>query len=328
VFKSPRKKTNKSSKASAIESTTQENQFDAGIEAFDKQNYTLAINCFTNALDDPNANFTLIYYNRGLAYLKKRQYEKAISDFEEIKDRGCSRIYFYLGQAYLKLKVYDKAIEYLTFHLRQDRTDVDGNNMLGIAYLAKNDQEKACGFFLSSLLSDSRDNAVAYENLNTIDKELIVSQIEKYPPQSREYLREKYLQLAPTKPAPVQETTTYNVLQHLYQQPAKDEKQYSQSSDEQHSQTSDEEKEKNNLTIEAPVPYQATIEHDDATEVAKFKQAYEAQYDSETFTNPFSSMRRNIDLFTTMAQIRKYADDDPTSRTATVLENMNKPKFI
>ena len=54
---------------------------------------------------------TQSYYNRGMAYYKKREYDKAIKNYNEVikREPDCAEAYGARGEAWLHLKEWEKA---------------------------------------------------------------------------------------------------------------------------------------------------------------------------------------------------------------------------
>ncbi len=81
-------------------------------EYLNKGQYDKAIDVCTGMLRSPDHPVYLIYYNRGLAYLKKGQYNRAIADFTSaigLNPRN-DRFYQARASAYESTKQYDKAL--------------------------------------------------------------------------------------------------------------------------------------------------------------------------------------------------------------------------
>jgi tetratricopeptide (TPR) repeat protein len=81
-------------------------------ELVNKGEYDKAIDLCTSMISSPNDQAHLTYYNRGFAYSKKGQYDKAIADYTVAIELGPSneRIYQARASSYESIKEYDKAI--------------------------------------------------------------------------------------------------------------------------------------------------------------------------------------------------------------------------
>lgn len=81
-------------------------------ELVNKGEYDKAIDVCTSMISSPNQQAHLTYYNRGFAYFKKGQYDKAIADYTTAIELGPpnERLYQARAAAYESIKEYDKAI--------------------------------------------------------------------------------------------------------------------------------------------------------------------------------------------------------------------------
>lgn len=81
-------------------------------ELVNKGEYDKAIDVCTSMIGSPNQQAHLTYYNRGFAYSKKGQYDKAIADYTMAIELGPpnERIYQARASSYESIKEYDKAI--------------------------------------------------------------------------------------------------------------------------------------------------------------------------------------------------------------------------
>jgi tetratricopeptide (TPR) repeat protein len=81
-------------------------------EWVNKGEYDRAIDVCTSMISSPNQQAHLTYYNRGFAYSKKGQYDKAIADYTKAIELGPpnERIYQARASSYESTKEYDKAM--------------------------------------------------------------------------------------------------------------------------------------------------------------------------------------------------------------------------
>jgi tetratricopeptide (TPR) repeat protein len=81
-------------------------------ESVNKGEYDKGIDVCTTMINSPNQRTHLTYYNRGFAYSKKGQYDKAIADYTSAieLDPQSDRIYQARAFAYESAKQYDKAM--------------------------------------------------------------------------------------------------------------------------------------------------------------------------------------------------------------------------
>jgi tetratricopeptide (TPR) repeat protein len=105
-----------------------------------------------------------IHLQNGYSKLKKREYQRAIPDFEEaIKlDGNEPNSYIGLGLAYYKINDVDKAIEAIDqalnfFQGRHSSKYVTAYKLLGEIYYYKDDLDKALGFWEKALILDPED---------------------------------------------------------------------------------------------------------------------------------------------------------------------------
>ena len=154
------------------------------------EHYKQALVMQQQMLGDQHPVTATSYYNLGLAYHSKGEYEKAIEYHEQAlaiklttlgdQHPSTATTYSNLGNAYLYKGEYDKAIEYLEQALKiwlstlgkQHRDTALSYNRLGEAYLYKGEYDKAIGYFeqalkiwLSTLGDQHPDTAKSYNNL-------------------------------------------------------------------------------------------------------------------------------------------------------------------
>ncbi len=83
--------------------------FNAGIAYFSKKEYEKAVECYTNAIK--NSNYYAYYLNRGVCYEELGQDNKALNDYTKgisLNDKNVS-LYENRAELYIKLKEYEKA---------------------------------------------------------------------------------------------------------------------------------------------------------------------------------------------------------------------------
>ncbi len=108
-----------------------------------------------------NAEF---YGSRGLAYLEKRQYEKAISDFNKALklNPADADAYHNRGRAYGEQSQYDLAISDYTNALRINPRHGDAYFNRGLAYHAKGQYDRAISDYTNALGINPRDAGTYY----------------------------------------------------------------------------------------------------------------------------------------------------------------------
>jgi len=116
------------------------------------------------------------YYNLGLVYIDKGQYDKAIDCFETVLDaeaedaQGDSNTYFNIGIAYFKMEKYDSAKYYFLRTVELNPDDIYAHFYLGnIEKITGNPAEARSRF--EKVLGISPDYSWAYYNLAVIDFE-------------------------------------------------------------------------------------------------------------------------------------------------------------
>jgi tetratricopeptide (TPR) repeat protein len=124
----------------------------AGLQKFNSGDYPGAIEEFNKAIKrEPNKS--ALFYNRGLAYEKSKDYSKAIADFQQAliinnyKEREKYFWSFYeIGNCYGKLNQEDSCLKY---YIKRDELD-PGDNLtrLNIAYIydLRGDTTECCKY--------------------------------------------------------------------------------------------------------------------------------------------------------------------------------------
>jgi tetratricopeptide (TPR) repeat protein len=96
----------------------------------DEKNYAEAIRCYTEAikLDPAGAEY---YCDRGAAYGREKEYEKALIDFTKaIELEEDTSSYLWRGFVYDKMKEYPKAVADLTKSLELDKNNAEAKKLL------------------------------------------------------------------------------------------------------------------------------------------------------------------------------------------------------
>ncbi|WP_082523863.1 tetratricopeptide repeat protein [Methylobacterium sp. Leaf399] len=120
------------------------------------------------------------FYNRGLAYKKKEDYDRAIADFNEAiaVDPSDADFFRSRGSTYDDMERYDAAIEDYDRSIKLDPTVGDSFVNRGIAYGNKGDFERAIKDFDEAIRLDPKrgltyySRALAYEKTGAADKAL------------------------------------------------------------------------------------------------------------------------------------------------------------
>ncbi len=100
-------------------------------------------------------------FNKGIAYFKHTQYNKAIKSFERARKKGLKKpaLYYNLGVSYFKTRNYDKAGYYFKQILRFKKLKSLAEYNFGLVALKKNDKKSARKWFNKS--SSSRNKKIA-----------------------------------------------------------------------------------------------------------------------------------------------------------------------
>jgi serine/threonine protein kinase len=120
--------------------------YNRGMEWRKKKDYDKAVNDFDEAIRvDPK--YVDAYERRGLTWEAKGEYEKATKDFDEANRlRPNAFLYFYVSRFRLAKGEYDKAIKDLTEAIRLDPTDTY-YQVRAEAWYSRNDYDKAINDF-------------------------------------------------------------------------------------------------------------------------------------------------------------------------------------
>jgi len=105
------------------------------------------------------------YFQRGLAYGRKGQYDKAIADYTKSIEinPGDATVYISRGFAYVKIGQYDKAIADVTKAIEINPGDVGSYKKRGLIYSIRRQYDKAIADFTKAIEINPRD-AGAYQN--------------------------------------------------------------------------------------------------------------------------------------------------------------------
>jgi tetratricopeptide (TPR) repeat protein len=130
-----------------------------------KGDYDRAIADFDNAirLDPRDGN---AYNNRGLAYTAKGDFERAMADLDEAirRDPGLVIAYNSRGQVYLRKGDYDRAIADFNEGIKLHPTYAEAYNNRGNAYNHKGDFDRAIADYTESIRLKNPDLQVPYYN--------------------------------------------------------------------------------------------------------------------------------------------------------------------
>ena len=127
--------------------------------------YDKAIVDYTDVISLDNNN-AAAYNNRGIAWAYKKEYDKAIKDYTEVimLDNTDTSAYNNRGGAWAKKEEYDKAIKDFTEAIRLDNNNTDAYNNRGITWVSKTKYNKAIQDYTEAIRLDN-NYAAAYFNL-------------------------------------------------------------------------------------------------------------------------------------------------------------------
>ncbi len=114
------------------------------------------------------SDYSIFYYSRGLLSNYKKQYKKAIEDFDkalELDNKGnLKKIYISRGIAYENLKEFDDAILDLSAYIQHDNTNINALYHRGFNYYQIEDYNEAIDDFNEVVKLDDK-NGYAFYNL-------------------------------------------------------------------------------------------------------------------------------------------------------------------
>ena len=128
-----------------------------------KGDYDRAIADFSRALQIVPNN-ALAYNNRGAAYNNKGDLDRAMTDFNRTLeiDPNCAKAYYNRGTVYGKKGDHDRAIADISRALQIDPNGTDVYYNRGLSYYAKGDFDRAIADFSRALRVDSNDDKAYY----------------------------------------------------------------------------------------------------------------------------------------------------------------------
>jgi tetratricopeptide (TPR) repeat protein len=136
--------------------------------AYEEKNIDKKILLYTKAIELENKD-AMAFYNRGLAFGKKGEFEKAISDYSKAIELDNKDVDAYInrGNAYQDKGEFEKAISDYNKAIELDNKDVDAYINRGNAYQDKGEFEKAISDYNKAIELDNKD-AMAYLNLKEL----------------------------------------------------------------------------------------------------------------------------------------------------------------
>ena len=142
-----------------------------GWDFYQKKDYDKAISDFNDAIK-LNPNSALAYFNRGITYGDKKEYDKAISDFNDAirLDPNSALGYFNRGIAYAGKREYDEAISDFNDAIRLDPNSALAYNNRGSFYYGKKEYDKAVSDYNDAIRLNP-NYALAYYNRGLVYRE-------------------------------------------------------------------------------------------------------------------------------------------------------------
>ena len=138
--------------------------YNRGIGYSNKRDYDRAIRDYDEAIRlDPESART--YNNRGSAYLDKQDYDRAIRDYSEAirLDSKHAKAYYNRGLSHSKKQDYDSAIRDYDQAIRLVPKDANAHNARGNAYQNKQDYDRAIRDYDEAIRLEPKD-ALAHDN--------------------------------------------------------------------------------------------------------------------------------------------------------------------
>ena len=140
--------------------------YDAGMEYIKSEEYTKALECFENAIDN-NSEKAEYYIGAGMAYNYLGKYEEAINEFSKafqesentISNTNNKQLYYGSAIAAYGLGKYDEAVEDCKKALEIEQVDnlnEKVNFLLASSYQAKDDYENAEKIYSSIIKADNK----------------------------------------------------------------------------------------------------------------------------------------------------------------------------
>ena len=115
---------------------------------FEKNDFDLAIDHCTAAIQSgelSDQELAVAFHNRGLAYYHKKEYDRAIEDYDHAIRLGLkdSDSFYHRGLAYFEKNDYNRAIQDFDEALKLNPDSVAALQKRGWAYETKNDYDQA-----------------------------------------------------------------------------------------------------------------------------------------------------------------------------------------
>jgi tetratricopeptide (TPR) repeat protein len=133
------------------------NDFDRGVEAYEKKDYDFAITCFSKFIET-NLKSPAGHFYRGLAYRDKKEYDKAITDFTEAirlePEPACC--YYNRGIVYGRKKEFEKSLKDFDAAVRLEPKNAITYVGRGSTYHDSKEYEKAVVDYTTAIRLDPK----------------------------------------------------------------------------------------------------------------------------------------------------------------------------
>ena len=145
---------------------------DAGVAAYNRGDNDTAIHYYTQALQEGGLSLddqVIVYNNRGNAYERKSDYDKAIADFTEAIRLNATdpKSYYNRAKSYRRKQDYAAAMADENEALRLEPGNGDAYNGRGLIYDAMGDYDKALADYAQAIRLNPEDS-YAYNNRGNI----------------------------------------------------------------------------------------------------------------------------------------------------------------
>lgn len=153
-----------------------------------------------------------VYYQRGLVYIRTKQYREAIQDFDAAMRLvpNSPPLYYNRGLANFALKDYDKALEDLAQAIKLKPDYMDAFNTRGLVYVEKQDYNAAVADYDQAIKLDDK-LPETYYNLGTL-----YIRMQKYPEAKEAFTQAINKSTAPANATPEQLADMQTKLMQAY----------------------------------------------------------------------------------------------------------------
>ena len=131
-------------KAAELDATNPNSVKQLGIIYLQNDMFSEAIESFGRALSRDNLD-TESYLGKALAYWSLKDYDKVLSEINEMQSLGLrfNRMELLLADVYFKKKEYNKATKFAKMDEAENSSEAEGHYLLGVLYKMKDEKDKA-----------------------------------------------------------------------------------------------------------------------------------------------------------------------------------------